>query len=94
MSDSSATPDQQPSRTESITEPASESGDDQRLLERRVPTLAASIRKVGFWVAIVLPVFALALLLNGLSTPLETLVFLGVLGSNLLALYVGHTHRR
>lgn len=94
MSDSSATPDQRSSINESITERAGENGDEQRLLERRVPTLASRIRKAGFWAAIVLPFLAVALLLNGLSTPLETLAFLGVLGIDLLALYVGHAHRR
>ncbi|WP_335343076.1 hypothetical protein [Halomontanus rarus] len=47
----------------------------------------------GFWTAIVLPFLHVPLLATGLSGSAETLTFLGLLALNLLALYVGHSHR-
>jgi hypothetical protein len=72
----------------------SENHDRDRILERLVPTLADSIRKTGFWTAIVLPFLYVPLLVTGLSTATETGLFLGLLAINLLALYVGHAHRQ
>lgn len=63
-------------------------------LEDVTPTLAKPIRIAGFWGAIVLPILYFPVLANGLSTSLEATVFLGLVALNLLALYVGHTHRR
>ncbi|RQG91541.1 hypothetical protein EA462_06165 [Natrarchaeobius halalkaliphilus] len=61
-------------------------------LERTVPNLAGAIRKTGFWTAIVVPFLYVPILLNGLTTWIESTTFLVLLGINLLALYVGHTH--
>ena len=63
-------------------------------LESVAPTLAAPLRAAGFWSAIVLPLAYLPVLANGLSSSLEVGLFLGLLGLNFLALYVGHAHRR
>lgn len=63
-------------------------------LEAVAPTLAAPLRAVGFWGAIVLPLAYLPVLATGLSSSLEAGLFLGLLGVNFLALYVGHAHRR
>ncbi|WP_436344084.1 hypothetical protein [Natronorubrum sp. FCH18a] len=63
-------------------------------LEDVAPSLAKPIRVTGFWGAIVLPVFYVPLLANGLSTALEALLFCGLIALNLVALYVGHAHRR
>ena len=63
-------------------------------LESVAPTLAAPLRAAGFWGAIVLPLAYLPVLANGLSSSLEVGLFLGLLGLNFLALYVGHAHRR
>ncbi|NGM69116.1 hypothetical protein G6M89_08865 [Natronolimnobius sp. AArcel1] len=69
-------------------------GERKRLLERTVPGIAASIRKAGFWSAIFLPICYTPMLLYGLSTGIHTLLFLFLLGLNLVALYVGHEYRR
>lgn len=73
-------------------------GDDQDretpTLERVAPSLADPIRKTGFWVAIVLPVFYLPLLLVGLSSTIAVGLFVGLVAMHLFALYVGHAHRR
>ena len=97
MSDSTATTDRRSSSSSSrepIADAPTEPDDEQRYLERAVPTLATPIRKVGFWTAIVLPFCYVPILLYGLSSPLETLAFFAVLAINLIALYVGHAHRR
>lgn len=110
MSDSTATSDRRSSsssssssrsrpdsRSDSTGEPITDAAterDDRRFLERTVPSLAPSIRKVGFWTAIVLPFCYVPFLLYGLSSPLATLAFLVVLAINLVALYVGHAHRQ
>ena len=75
-------------------ESSPETASDERTLEAVAPSLAKPIRVAGFWGAILLPVLYLPLLANGLSTPLQALFFLVVLSVNLVALYVGHTHRR
>lgn len=51
-------------------------------------------RAIAFWSAIALPFLHLGLLINGLSTPAEIVVFMGLLAVNLVALYVGHSYRR
>lgn len=63
-------------------------------LEDVVPSLAEPIRKAGFWAAIGLPLLYLPVLANGLSSSLEGALFLGLVALNLVALYVGHAHRR
>ncbi len=67
---------------------------DSLELEDISPSLATPIRRTGFWMAIVLPFLYVPLLARGLSTSTDTIVFLTLLGLNLLALYVGHAHRR
>ncbi|MFU8868365.1 hypothetical protein [Natronococcus sp.] len=86
MANSSTTHD---SRAEST-----ESRGSDRLLERFLPHVADSIRKGSFWTAIVLPFLYVPLLATGLSTATETATFLGLLGINLAALYVGHAYGR
>ena len=89
----SSPPTTQESRSSTPGESA-ESENQERTLERFVPALADSIRKAGFWTAIVLPFLYVPLLVTGLSTATETGLFLGFLAVNLLALYVGHAHRQ
>ncbi|WP_247001671.1 hypothetical protein [Halosolutus gelatinilyticus] len=67
---------------------------DRGVLERTVPSLATPIRRTGFWAAIVLPFLYVPLLATGLSSSSETMTFLALLAVNLVALYVGHAHRR
>lgn len=52
--------------------------------------LRASIRQASFWAAILLPVVYLPLL-SGLGTQTGHIV-IGLLGLNLIALFVGHSH--
>lgn len=64
---------------------------------RSVPALkqrvAEPVRVVGFWLSIALPFLYLPLLATGLNTGAQTTVFLSLLAINLLALWVGRTHR-
>lgn len=91
MASSRATHD----RRSSAREDASDDHDaDSRTLERLVPAFARSLRVASFWTAIVLPFLYVPLLVTGLSEANETIAFLGLLGLNLLALYVGHPYRR
>ncbi|MFP4628137.1 MAG: hypothetical protein ACLFMX_04020 [Halobacteriales archaeon] len=55
--------------------------------------MRAAIRAAAFWSAVVLPVLHLPLLAAGLRTRAEVVVFVALLGLNLLAVYVGHGHR-
>ncbi len=69
-------------------------GGERGRLERIAPTVAEPIRIAGFWTAIVLPFLYVPLLVTGLSNSGEVTAFLGLLGVNLLALYVGRSHHR
>lgn len=66
---------------------------DRGALERLVPSIAKPIRVASFWTAIALPFLHVPLLATGLSTAPETATFLGLLVLNLVALYLGHSHR-
>ncbi|WP_049896726.1 hypothetical protein [Natrialba chahannaoensis] len=54
--------------------------------------LSLRVRALAFWSAIALPIIYIPLLFTGLSTWVETTMFLLLLGCNLVALYVGHEH--
>ncbi|WP_408957485.1 hypothetical protein [Natrinema sp. 74] len=69
-------------------------GDECGRLERAAPGLATPIRAAGFWAAIAMPVLYVPLLVTGLSSSLDGLLFLALVVGHLLALYVGHAHRR
>ncbi|WP_049924712.1 hypothetical protein [Halopiger djelfimassiliensis] len=95
MSDPSTARDRRSSSgTESAGNTSSDPATEQGTLERTVPELAKPIRVTGFWAAIVLPFVHVPLLFVGLSTPFRTTVFFTLLAVNLVALYVGHSHRR
>ncbi|APX96267.1 MULTISPECIES: hypothetical protein [Natronorubrum] len=87
-----------PTERESRADPTRSTLEDDerthRALEERVPSLAKPIRVTGFWGGIILPVFYVPLLVTGLSTSFEFLLFLGLVALNLLALYVGRVHRQ
>ncbi|QFU83917.1 hypothetical protein [Natronorubrum aibiense] len=85
MSNPTSTPD-----GESATDQDSADG----TLEEVVPSLAGPIRTTGFWGAIILPILYFPVLITGLSTSFEVSVFLGLIALNVVALYVGHAHRR
>ena len=59
-----------------------------------VRTLRGPAQFLGFWSAIALPFLHVPLLVQGLDSSSTTLVFLGLLTANLLALYVGHGHNQ
>jgi hypothetical protein len=65
-----------------------------RLVQEGVDVLTRPIRALAFWSAIALPFLNMALLFHGLSTTAETTTFLVLVVANLVALYVGHSHRR
>lgn len=58
------------------------------------PPVGRVVRSVAFWVAIVLPVVLLGFLFQGLSSASQTLLFVGLLATDVVALIVGHTYRR
>ncbi|ELY95690.1 hypothetical protein C483_01054 [Natrialba hulunbeirensis JCM 10989] len=60
--------------------------------QRDSDPLSLRIRALAFWSAIGLPFVHIPLLFTGLSTWVETTMFLLLLGCNLVALYVGHEH--
>jgi len=51
-------------------------------------------RRVAFWVAVTLPFLLLVLLAQGLSNRTDTFAFLILLAVELVALVLGHPHRR
>ncbi|EFW89924.1 hypothetical protein ZOD2009_22122 [Haladaptatus paucihalophilus DX253] len=54
-------------------------------------SLTTPVQFVGFWSAVVCPLFYPVLLLNGLSDA-EVSLFLALLGCNVIALFVGHAY--
>lgn len=72
-----------------------------RTLGERLPGLPGAVgltlrpaRRFAFWVAVALPFLLLGLLARGLSSATDTLAFLMLLVVELLALVLGHPHRR
>lgn len=82
------------SRASTASDSAERQDRSRGTLERISPTLAKPIRRIGFWIAIVLPVVYVPFLVTGLSTASETVWFLGLLTVNLVALYVGHAYHQ
>jgi hypothetical protein len=62
-------------------------------LDRLKRLLAAPVRFVSFWVAVALPFLYVPLLWSGLGAE-EAVVFVTLLCANVVALVVGHGHRR
>lgn len=56
--------------------------------------LSRPLTGFAFWAAIALPFLHLPLLVTGLETSRMTAAFLVLLGLNVVALVVGHSHRR
>lgn len=54
--------------------------------------LTAPFELLGFWSAIALPALYLPLLVTGLESTAELLVFLGLLALHVVAIVVGHSH--
>lgn len=59
-------------------------------LRQAVGLASGSVRAVGFWAAVSLPLLHVALLLRGLESSTDLLALAALLGANLLALLVGH----
>ncbi|OIB59131.1 hypothetical protein [Natrialba sp. SSL1] len=74
------------------TSDPSHSPADRRDTPAASQPLSLRVRAIAFWSAIVLPFVYVPLLLTGLSTWVESMLFLFLLGCNLVALYVGHEH--
>jgi len=56
--------------------------------------LPAPVEAVAFWLSVLLPFLALALLARGLETSLDGLFFAAVVAANGVALVVGHDYGR
>ena len=92
---SDASGDESTQRPTAAKDDPTETGEyDSRFLERTVPELADSIRKTSFWAAIVLPFLYVPILIHGLTSWVLSTAFLLLLAINLVALYLGHYHRR
>ena len=57
-------------------------------------SLATPVSALAFWLAIALPALYLPLLLTGLSTVPDLMLFLGLFGLHLVALVGGRSYRR
>jgi len=57
-------------------------------------TVIRPARRVAFWSAIAIPFLMLGLLASGLSDVTDTVAFLSLLFVELVALVIGHSHRR
>ncbi|MDY6818899.1 MAG: hypothetical protein SVG88_09570 [Halobacteriales archaeon] len=64
------------------------------VLVRSKRSVMQPISALGFWSAIALPALYLPLLVTGLDSVDDLLVFLGLFAIHLVSLYVGRTHRR
>jgi len=67
-------------------------GSDHSLLSAGL--LTTPLSALSFWLAIALPAIYLPLLITGLSTVSDLLLFLGLFGLHLLALVGGRSYRR
>jgi hypothetical protein len=85
-------------RTMSLPPSATDYGpaptDAPAVLTRLGEELRVLVEAVFFWAAIVLPFLHVSLLLAGVDTTAEATAFAGLLGLNMVALVVGHRHRR
>jgi len=61
------------------------------LLQQGRLAVGATVRSVGFWSAILLPLVYLPLLSGGFG-PQTGYIVIGLLALNLIALFVGHNH--
>lgn len=74
---------------------ASEGNRDERWLASVSSTchhVARPVRAIGFWSAIALPFLYVPLLVTGLATAAELMVFLSLLAANVVAIALGHSH--
>lgn len=78
----------------SATDHGTAHGERDAIFGRLRDSLIEGVEATFFWTAVVLPFLHVPLLLSGLSTTPETVAFAALLGLNLLALVVGHHHRR
>ena len=78
----------------SATDHGSAPGEHRAVLVRLRDSVVGGVEATFFWTAVVLPFLHVPLLLSGLSTTPETVAFAALLGLNVLALVLGHRHRR
>lgn len=67
---------------------------DHPLVAASTRAVSSSLSALAFWTAIALPVLYLPLLVTGLRSTGELLVFLALFGVHVLALLAGRSHRR
>lgn len=66
---------------------------DSRPVRQGLRLVTAPLRFVSFWLAVALPFLYLPLLYGGLTGE-QGVVFTALLGLNVVALVLGHSHRR
>jgi hypothetical protein len=70
----------------------------ETLRDSRAAQLTELVRRpveaMAFWAAIVLPFVYLPLLVGGFDDTTSLLLFVGLVAANVLALFVGHDHKR
>jgi len=76
----------------SITDPGSILGAVRGQSVSRL--LARPVKRIAFWLAIVLPFIHLPLVATGLDSRSLTLAFLALVALNVVAIFLGHTHRQ
>ena len=68
------------------------------LVDETVPSvgqsLAGPLRRLAFWTAVALPFLYVPLLLSGLESSADRTAFAVLVGANVVALLVGHSHGR
>lgn len=67
--------------------------DLKRTTRKTETSLLEGVRAVSFWSAIVLPFLYIPLLVVGLDTVTRSVVFLGLLSLNIVALLSSHSYR-
>ncbi len=61
---------------------------------RETSLIPEPVRAGAFWSAVLLPFFSVGLLVGGLGTTTEYLLFVGLVTTNVVAVVVGHGHGR
>jgi hypothetical protein len=62
------------------------------LIQLSLRRLPSAVRGLAFWMAVLLPGLHLPLLLSGIQSQAELIAFFSLLGANVAAILLGHSH--